>query len=170
MKYLSYVFLLIMSITSNSASAQSSLNIADRTAIADQVARYSYAADSADLDSFTALFTEDAVFMIIPPGQTEPDTKLESRAAIRKFSEDLNASQPAGTRSAHHQSGLLFTELTEKTARTQNMILVTTQGPDDPAPLVVVSGVYYDSWRKTKDGWQIASRTLRMKALPLSDQ
>jgi len=91
---------------------------------------------------------------------------MKSRAEIRKFSEGNK--QNANIRTGHHQSGLLFTELTGDTAKTQNMILVTQQGPDDAAPRVVLSGVYYDTWKKTADGWLMTTRTLRMAPLPLT--
>lgn len=162
-------FILFILLLADSAFAQSIDQIADRLAIAEQVARYSYTADAKDLDAFISLFTEDAVFMVILPGQTEPDTRLESREAIRKYSTDLYKQNP-GMRTGHHQSGLLFIELTENTAKTRNMNLVTTQGPDDPAPQIVVSGVYYDTWRKTAEGWLIETRTLRMETLPITER
>jgi hypothetical protein len=33
---------------------------------------------------------------------------------------------------------------------------------------VVVSGVYYDTWKKTGAGWLITTRTLRLVPLPLT--
>jgi len=65
---------------------------------------------------------------------------------------------------------LLFTELTEDIAKIQTISLVTTQGPDDPAPQIVIFGVYYDTWRKTAEGWLIKTHTLRMDALPLTEK
>lgn len=132
---------------------------ADRQAITDQVARYSYLADARDLDGFLALFTEDAVWQSFPPDQTEPAVKLESRDAIRDYSVEL---YKRNVRTGHHQSGLLITELKATTARSQNMILVTHQGPDDDTPRIALFGVYYDTWRKTEKGWLISSRALRM--------
>ena len=158
---------LLSAIACNAFAGQTMQQLADRMAIAEQVARYSYAADGKDLEAFTALFTEDAVWQSIPPGATEPNIMLKSRAQIRSFSQDLYKKN-AGIRTGHHQSGLLFMELTAKHARTQNMILVTHQGPGDEAPGIAASGVYYDTWRKTDAGWLIESRTLRMVPLPLS--
>lgn len=168
--YLRYVwcsFILFISLLAGSASAQSIDQIADRLAIAEQIARYSYTADAKDLEGFIALFTEDAVWMSIGPGQTEANLKLESRGAIRAFSAELYE-RNAGVRTGHHQSGLLFTELTVDRAKTRNMILVTQQGADDDAPRIAASGVYYDTWRKTAKGWLIETRTLRMETLPVT--
>jgi hypothetical protein len=151
------------------ASAQSVDQLADRMAIAEQVARYSYTADAKDLEGFIALFTPDAVWKSIPPGKTEPGIHLKSRDEIRAFSADLHKKN-AGMRTGHHQSGLLFTQLNKDTAKTQNMIFVTQQRADESAPRISASGVYYDTWRKTPQGWLIESRTLRMDALPLTEK
>ena len=153
-----------MGFADNVFAQQTLQQLADRIAIAEQVARYSYAADGKDLKAFTALFTADAVWKIMPPGAAEPSVILKSRDEIRKFSEDLYK-RNAHIRTGHHQSGLLFTDLTATTARTQNMILVTHQGPDDKTPQIAASGVYYDTWSKTDAGWLIKSRTLRMVPL-----
>lgn len=165
LQIITYGLILFCSLSAASTGAQTVSQLADRAAIAEQIARYSYAADGKDLQAFLALFTEDAVWQSIPPGTEEPNTILNSRDEIRKYSEDL---YKRNIRTGHHQSGLLFTELTATTAKTQNMILVTQQGPDDESPHVAISGVYYDTWRKTGGGWLIATRTLRMVPLPLT--
>jgi SnoaL-like domain len=58
----------------------------------------------------------------------------------------------------HHQSGILFDELTADSARTRTMMLVTHQGAADVTPRPVVSGVYHDRWRRTPAGWRLAHR------------
>ena len=156
-------FLTILSV--NNIFAQTMDQFADRAAIAEQIARYSYAVDSRDLDTLTGLFTEDCLFELYQPGQAEP-ARVETREGIRNFSVEMNKQSP-GVKTGHHQSGLLFMELTANSAKTRVMILVTRQGADDASPQTVVSGVYYDDWRKTKNGWLIKTRTLRMEALPL---
>ena len=167
LRVLGHCFLLISALLTATAYAQSDGQLADRVAIAEQVARYSYAADGKDAKAFAALFTEDAVWKLIPAGATEPSIMMKSREEIRKFSEDGNK-QNANVRTGHHQSGLLFTELTANTAKTQNMIMLTQQGAEDAAPRVVVFGVYYDTWKKTASGWLMATRTLRMAPLPIT--
>lgn len=162
-------FLIIILLFPCSVHAQTSANLNDRIAISEQIARYSYTADAHDLEGFIDLFTEDAVWKAIPAGQTDPALLLETRDGIQKYSADNHRRlELAGIRSRHHQSGLLFVELTETTARTQNMILATQQGPEDSAPQIVISGFFYDTWRKTDKGWLIETRTLRMDPLPIS--
>jgi len=165
----SLLILFALVLAGRTASAQKIDQISDRIAIAEQIARYSYTGDAKDLKGFLALFTPDAIWQIIPAGQTEPNICLKSREEIRDFSADLYK-RNAGIQTGHHQSGLLFTELTKDTARTQIMLLVTRKGPNDSAPRVEMSGVYYDTWRKTAQGWLITSRTLRMDPLHLSSK
>ena len=165
-RYTRFGLLAISLLLAAGVSAQNVQQLTDRAAIAEQIARYSYAADGKDANAFAALFAEDAVWKMFPAGAAEPSITLNSRAEIRKFSEDLNKQNP-DARTGHHQSGLLFTELTANTATTQNMILVAQQGPKDESPHIVVSGIYYDTWIKTRAGWLIKSLTLRMQPLPL---
>ena len=129
----------------------------DRLAIAEQLAQYSYTADARDLKNFLSLFTEDAVWQSFAPGRTEPDIKLESRAAIGAFSAALWEESP-GLVSGDHQSGLLFIELGADAAKTKNMILISHQWPDQ-AMRIGTFGHYDTIWRKTAEGWLIASRT-----------
>ena len=63
-----------------------------------------------------------------------------------------------GNSATHHQSGVLFKELTPDSAETQNMVIITHQTAKDEAPRPVYSGVYHDDWHKTDHGWQIARR------------
>ena len=57
-------------------------------------------------------------------------------------------------------SNLVFIELTEDTARTQNMVLVTHQIEGDTAAYINNSGIYRNTWRRTDQGWKIARRVL----------
>ena len=52
----------------------------------------------------------------------------------------------------------LFDELGEDQARTRTMLLTSRVGPDGEPP---GSGIYYDEWRRTAEGWRFATRTLR---------
>jgi uncharacterized protein (TIGR02246 family) len=122
------------------------MSLEDKLAIQEVIARYAYTWDAKDADGVANLFTEDAVWEMIAPGDTWPSHRMESRAAIR---------------TRHHQSGTVFDELSAATARTLTMVLVTHQGPVDLAPRSHRSGVYHDQWRKTPEGWKLVRRTLR---------
>src|SRR2546430_16964734 len=57
-------------------------------------------------------------------------------------------------------------ELSSDSARTRTMVLVTHQGATEPAPRPTASGVYYDRWRKTSEGWRLAHRAAHVDRDP----
>jgi hypothetical protein len=65
-----------------------------------------------------------------------------------------------------YQTGLLFDEVTTNTARTRTMLLLTRQGAPDSAPLLQLTGVYYDTWRKTGEGWRLVHRAAHLDRDP----
>jgi len=54
------------------------------------------------------------------------------------------------TQTRHHISALVFVELTEDPATTENMVLVTHQ--TTAAPYINGSGIYRNKWRKPGQG------------------
>ena len=165
-KFTAYLgsFLLVTLMTSVSipVSAQAIDKIADRLEIAEVIAKYSYAADFSDPDAFAALFVEDGVLEFYIRDAKEPYERRVSREVIRAKQESWKESKRiSGIKTGHHQSGLIFIELTADTARTQNMLLYTVQGAEETAPKITSSATYFDDWRKTSDGWRIAKRVIR---------
>ena len=143
------------------ASAQSGSDIEDRLAMLDVLARYSFAWDFADKNAFAELFTEDAVWEAYGFQADEPWQSYHGRDSILGFL-DANHARYPDRKSAHHQSGLMVLEKSDSTARTQNMVIITAQGRSQPRPDIVASGVYYDTWTKTSEGWRIDHRILRI--------
>ena len=141
------------------------MNADDKLLIQDVIARYSYSYDGGDADAFAQLFVEDAIFEVIVPTQSRPAVRLLSRAAIRKWAAQRHE-LTAGTRARHYQFGLLFDELTANTARTRTMLLLTRQGVPDSAPVLQLTGVYHDTWRKTGEGWRLAHRAAHLDRDP----
>ncbi len=137
---------------------QAETQTADRLAILEQIARYSYAWDDRDLEAYVALFAEDAVFVVDPELPDGPSVDAEGHEAIRAWAQQRMAARKPGVQVRHHQSGTLFDELDEDQARTRTMLLTSRVGPDGEPP---GSGIYYDEWRRTADGWRFARRTLR---------
>ena len=140
-------------------------NTEDKLAIQEIIAEYSYAYDSKDAEAFAQLFLEDAVFEIIVPGESSPTVRLSSRVAISEWAaqrHELNAASQA----RHYQSGILFNELTAETASTRTMLLLTRQIGPDALPLLHLTGVYHDQWRKAREGWRIVRRTARVDRDP----
>jgi ketosteroid isomerase-like protein len=136
------------------------MNLDDRLAILECIARYSYAYDGKDADAFANHFTEDGVWELFDTGATSPAARIETRPAIREWVSALHERLGAIV-TRHFQSGTLFDELTPTTARTRTMLLVTHQHGMDRTPRPTRSGVYHDEWRKTPDGWRLAHRVLR---------
>ena len=137
----------------------------DKLAIQETIAKYSDAYDSKDAEAFAQLFVEDAIFEVIVPGESKPTVRLSSRVAIREWAaqrHELNAA----SQTRHYQSGILFNELTSKTASTRTMLLLTRQSGPDAVPLLHLTGVYYDKWRKVREGWRIVRRTARVDRDP----
>ena len=137
----------------------------DKLLIQEVVARYSYSYDGGDADAFAQLFVEDAIFEVIVPTQSRPVVSVLSRAAIREWAVQRHE-LTAGTQARHYQSGLLFDELTANTARTRTMLLLTRQGTPDSAPLLQLTGVYHDIWRKTGEGWRLVHRVAHLDRDP----
>ena len=131
---------------------------ADRLAILEQIARYSYAWDDRDLEAYVALFAGDAAFVVDPELPDGPSVDAHGHEAIRAWARERMDARKPGVQVRHHQSGTLFEELDGDRARTRTMLLTSRVGPEGEPPS---SGVYYDEWRRTAEGWRFAKRTLR---------
>jgi len=131
------------------------MSLEDKWAIQDMLARFSYAWDAKDAEDFAHLFSADAVLEIFSSGGTSPQILLTSQAAIRAWAVQNHTERLEGIHTRHHQSGLLFDELTSETARTRTMVLVTHQGAAEAVPRLHSSGMYQMHWRKLPEGWRI---------------
>jgi len=135
----------------------------DMLAIQQAVARYSYTFDSKDAEGWANIFTEDGVWESFTAGETSPTERLESRDSIREWAAKRHQEMPEEVHSYHHQSGIMFDELTADSARTRSTLILTTQDVKEPSSArIILTGVYYDQWRKTPEGWRIAHRALRV--------
>jgi len=133
------------------------MSVEDKLAIQEVIARYSHAYDSKDAEAVGQLFVEDGIFEVIVAGEPSPRVRLLSRVAIcdwAKQRHQLNRSSQA----RHYQSGVLFDELTAETASARTMLLLTRQNASDAAPVVQLTGIYHDKWRKTRKGWRLVHR------------
>jgi len=137
------------------------MSLADKMNILEVIARYAYTYDRRDADGFAHLFTEDGIFEVLPSGGSQPELRLESRAAIHAWVVQRHQQVVQEIQDCHYQSGTLFDVLTQEHAQTRTMVLITHQGVHDPTPRPVLSGVYHDRWHKTQHGWQLTQRTLR---------
>jgi hypothetical protein len=141
--------------------------VEDQLAIMQQIARYSHTYDSRDIDAWVSLFTEDGIWESYRAGQDAPLIRLQGPAELLAFAKQYSLEAPEGVMFYHHQSGILFDELTDSHARTRNQLVVTLHGnpavPEDQRAeaRVHLHGMYEDEWTKTSQGWLFARRTLR---------
>lgn len=133
----------------------------DRFEISDQIAKYSQLWDRKDADAFSQLFTEDAVLEWHFADATEQPPLLRGRENILKYARKAHAGRLAGRQSRHHFSGLVFESLTEDTAVTEHMFMVTHVLLDQP-PILRSTGIYQIEWRKTDTGWLMSRRKLHV--------
>lgn len=136
------------------------MNTEDMLAIQQQVAWYSYTFDSGDAEGWANVFTKDGVWEFFAAGSTTPATRLEGHTALRDYCAQRYGERREGVTSYHHQSGIIFDELTADSARVRAMVIITVQLPSEPAR-VYLTGVYHDQWVKTPEGWRLVYRVLK---------
>lgn len=137
------------------------MNTEDILAIQQAITNYSYTFDSGNAEGWANIFTGDGVWEFYGIGENSPSTKLDGYEALRQFAEQRYRDRPEGVRSYHHQSGILFDELTSDTARTRVMLVLTVQSAGERTARVLTTGIYHDQWRKTPKGWRLEYRALR---------
>lgn len=124
-------------------------DIADRTAIAEQVARYAHLFDSHEVDDWVALFTEDGVFEVKLVEHEEPFVRLEGVDQLRAFAE-------TSPRVLHHISGLVFDELQADSAKTRAVVAGTWTSPADGTPEIFTHGTYEQRWSNVDGSWRLS--------------
>jgi len=129
-------------------------------AIRQQVARYSYTFDSGDAEGWANVFTKDGIWEFYAAGATTPATRLVGHDALRDFCLSRFTSRPKGMTSYHHQSGIIFDELTTNQAKVRAMVIITTQ-PLGEQPRLYMTGIYEDLWVLEDNTWLIKYRVLR---------
>ena len=130
----------------------------DRHSIEDVVQQYAHRWDAKDANGFASLFTEDVVVERWVLGELK--SRLEGRPALLAYAEGSYAGRLADRQTRHHMSGVVFIALTEDSAVTENMVLITHQTGADIAARIASSGIYRNTWRRTDKGWKIAKRVL----------
>ena len=142
-------------------SAQETDILLERAAIYDVLTQYSYRWDSKDSFGFAELFTEDGSLERRVNGEKIVSATIKGKDAILNYAKNSHQGRLADRLSRHHFSGLVFIELNETTAVTENMALITHQTENDSAAFIVSSGYYLNTWRKTENGWRISKRVLK---------
>jgi uncharacterized protein (TIGR02246 family) len=136
------------------------INVEDMLAIQQVIARYSHTFDAGDADGWANVFTKDAIWESYAADTTTLTNRLRGHDELREFAAMRFREKAPGLVYYHHQSGILFDELTADTAKTRVMVIITIHKSPDP-PRIIFTGVYTDVWKKTNEGWLLVHRVLR---------
>ena len=130
--------------------------VEDELMIRNLVSTLALQADGDDIESYMALFTEDAEWIISLPSA---NARVTGHAAIRAAALQRRADgvQGAGSHTRHAVT-TLSVHVDGNRASTQCYLLVIKDANATP----IVSGmvVYNDEFRKTEAGWKLAVRRI----------
>jgi hypothetical protein len=135
----------------------------DRLLIAEVIFRYSLHYDEGELDSFEALFAQEAELDIDPPPAFMA-VPLRGRGAIGAAMRARYAvvSQTATRR--HVISNVVFDELSPEKARSRSFLTVLSANHGGGLELMG-SGVYHDEFVKREGRWLFMTRRLKLDSL-----
>lgn len=137
-------------------------DLLNRAAIIDILTQYSYRWDGKDSAGFAEIFTQDGILERWGNGERIERATIKGKDAIFDYAKTSHEGRLADRQSRHHFSGIVFIELTETTAITENMALITHQTVNDSSAFIRSSGYYRNTWRKTAQGWRISKRILKV--------
>ncbi len=152
--------LLFQAAASVGAEPQVEGQAAAKLAIQELISEYAFRWDSKLSADFAELFTEDASMERRLGGEPVAGSRLEGKQAILNYAVESHNGRLADRQSRHHMSGIRFLELGEDAAMTENLVLITHQTADDPAPVIRSTGIYRIHWRLTPNGWKMSRRIL----------
>tara|TARA_B100000795_G_scaffold105417_1_gene77789 strand:+ start:1270 stop:1794 length:525 start_codon:yes stop_codon:yes gene_type:complete len=138
----------------------------NRIAIAETLTQYPYRWDSKKTQSFTELFTEDAVMERWWKGVLIDGSALQGKSVIFEYAQNAHTGRLADRQTRHHFSNLVFLEISDRNAVTENMALITHQTAEDDIARISSSGIYRISWEKSAGEWKIAKRVLFVDSFP----
>jgi hypothetical protein len=123
--------------------------LADRQAIANQLAQYAFTFDAHDVEGWVGVFTDDGVFEVRLGPSDQPIFRVQGAEQLRAFA----SSAP---QVLHHISSLVFDELLADSARTRAMVIGTWVTPEDGNPAIYTHGTYEQRWSKVDGTWRLA--------------
>jgi hypothetical protein len=139
------------------------LSIEDRAAILDLVATYNHAWDFGTAEEWVSTFTRDGVFERENRSSTGTEKVgiARGRDELREVYESKH--DDWGTRSRHWNNNHLI-EGAGDNASHSCYYMGMRAAADGGAPTVNSSGIYYDSLKKTDDGWRFTHRKIVFNA------
>lgn len=132
------------------------LTIEDRIAINDLLARYAWALDTGDVDTFVACFTPTAV--VIEEVFEEPD-RWEGAHGIRALAEHFR-SVPNFPGRQHHVSQVLVEGDSARSSSRSFVFVTECRG--EPPYVIRFAGYYEDQIVKSSGHWLFQQRIIRL--------
>ncbi len=144
--------------------------VADRLAIADLVHAYAQGVDRRDQETVAQLFAEDATFVAYAtPGAEEPTSERRGRSDIAKA-----IGMARQYRSTVHTIGNHLARVEGDRAEGETRCVAYHVLGDEGAETLLVWHLrYLDTYARTREGWRIQERVLRVDVVaeqPLHDQ
>lgn len=121
----------------------------DRLAVQDLLARYAWALDTGDYQTYASLYTPDGVFV-------ERGVEYRGRDAIREHVRELVGRMAPGNR--HHNTQILFEASGEDWCRLRSYSTHIYQPEPGSPPQVRMQGWYCDLCVKLEGAWYFAER------------
>ena len=160
------LFLIILAVGSKTALAAEVTPHHHKQAITEQIGEYAHRWDAKQSESFAELFTADARMERRVRGELVDSSVVEGKEAILEYARQSHLGRLADRQTRHHMTSILFLEVNESTALTENTALITHQTAQSRAPFISSTGVYRISWTLTGQGWKIRERILFSDAPP----
>jgi len=136
--------------------------VMDELEIRNVIGRLAQLADTGDLNEYVSLFTEDAHWELKPrPGDAALFAPIRGRANILAGAQARRASGGQGPGShTRHVLGSTVVKLDGDSAlATSNLIFYKNT---DTKPEIAVMTFYNDQFKRTSQGWKLASRIMTM--------
>ena len=138
------------------------VNVEDRLAIGDLLARYCPAMDASRADLCIGLFAPDAVL-------ETPVGAAEGRDAILAWIEERLSLRSSEYQVGHYLLNPLLAAESESRVRVRSMLIYTRQRVDVEGQTELLStGIYEDEVGRTNEGWRFLRRRYGLQE-PLSD-
>ena len=121
----------------------------DRLAVLDLLARYAWALDTGDYETYASLFTPDGLFV-------ERGTPYRGREAMAAHVRELARTMARGNR--HHNTQVLFEEGDESQCRLRSYSSHIYQPGESREGVVRMQGYYRDTCVKVEGVWYFSQR------------
>jgi 3-phenylpropionate/cinnamic acid dioxygenase small subunit len=132
------------------------VSASDQAQIMNLIHRYSYAADSGDVQGYVSLFIEDCRWVAL---LSKNPFVLDSRIKLRQYLiERLRYFGDRNIQTRHLQTNTILTRISNDRVSGITYLTLICQVKGERAPRLMSTGLYKDEFIKTEDGWKFAVR------------